>query len=124
LILGFKQEMRVFRNGDTWELQGALTRLLDVALIASGAITASFLTTLAAALSAADTALVAFAIAFALLWFPFVGVYGSWRGRAKRQLAAMLVVAWVLAFGCALDWHSCCISRSRLRHCGSSPGPA
>jgi Undecaprenyl-phosphate glucose phosphotransferase len=94
--------MRVFRNGDTWELQGALTRLLDVALIASGAVAASLFVTQTVTLSAAHIALVAFAAAFALMWFPFVGVYASWRGRAKRQLTVMAIVAWCLAAGSAL----------------------
>jgi Undecaprenyl-phosphate glucose phosphotransferase len=100
--VGFGYAMRVFRNGDTWELQGALTRLLDVALIGSGAIAASLSITRVATLSAAHIALVAFAAAAALLWFPFVGVYGSWRGRAKRHLAAMVVIGWLLALGSAV----------------------
>jgi Undecaprenyl-phosphate glucose phosphotransferase len=94
--------MRVFRNGDTWELQGALTRLLDVVLISSGAIAASLSVTHVATLSAAHITLVAFATAFALLWFPFVGVYESWRGRAKCRLAAMVIIAWFLALGSAV----------------------
>jgi Undecaprenyl-phosphate glucose phosphotransferase len=100
--LGFKYAMRVFRNGDTWELRGALTRLLDVGLIASGAVAASLCVTHAVTLSASHIALVAFAAAFSLMWFPFVGVYESWRGRAKRHLAAMMVVAWCLASGSAV----------------------
>jgi FlaA1/EpsC-like NDP-sugar epimerase len=99
---GFDYAMKIFRNGDTWELQGALTRLLDVALIGSGAIATSLWVTRGATLSASHVALVAFASASALLWFPFVGVYGSWRGRAKRHLAAMVITGWLLALGSAV----------------------
>jgi Undecaprenyl-phosphate glucose phosphotransferase len=94
--------MRIFRNGDTWELQGFMARLTDIALISAGALIAWHSIKQVEAFSTANTALLAFVVAFALMWFPFVGVYGSWRGRAKRGLAAVLVIAWVLTLGSAL----------------------
>jgi Undecaprenyl-phosphate glucose phosphotransferase len=99
---GIEHVMRVFRNGDTWDAHGALARLADVALIATGATGTSLAVSRAAPLSAFHIALVAFATAFALLWFPFVGVYESWRGRAKRHLATTVITAWFLALGSAV----------------------
>jgi Undecaprenyl-phosphate glucose phosphotransferase len=94
--------MRVFRYGDTWDLQGALARIADVAVIATSAVLAWHMTTRVTVFSAANMALIAFAVAFALMWFPFIGVYESWRGRAKRPLAGKLIIAWVLTLGSAL----------------------
>jgi Undecaprenyl-phosphate glucose phosphotransferase len=47
-------------------------------------------------------AFVAFAAAFSLALFPGFGVYQSWRGRSKLQLACQVSLGWLVVQGCAL----------------------
>ncbi|MFM0080497.1 undecaprenyl-phosphate glucose phosphotransferase [Paraburkholderia sediminicola] len=94
-----------------------VVRVLDVVWIVACARIASLLRFDELAPQAADTALVTFAAAFALVVFPVFGIYQSWRGRSILRLTAQVALAWVvvqifvlvLLFG----WHSTdSISRS------------
>jgi Undecaprenyl-phosphate glucose phosphotransferase len=90
------------RSGASLEFQGASARLLDATLIVSDAVAASFWHPSGAAHPSTDAAFVASSVAFALLLFPLFGVYRSWRGRSKWQLAGHISLAWIVAQACAL----------------------
>ncbi|WP_144160068.1 undecaprenyl-phosphate glucose phosphotransferase [Paraburkholderia sp. BCC1885] len=88
--------IRQWGGRDSLELEKVLARLLDILLIASGAVAASFFPFVHVTHSIAEGAFVAFAVAFAVVLFPAFGVYGSWRGRSKIGLASRLSLAWIL----------------------------
>ncbi|MBP0589679.1 undecaprenyl-phosphate glucose phosphotransferase [Paraburkholderia sp. LEh10] len=83
-------------------ITGLLARLLDVALIVTGAIVASQIRFDDASQRGFYLAFVAFAAAFSLAIFPALGVYESWRGRSKRVLAGQLALGWLVVQACAL----------------------
>jgi Undecaprenyl-phosphate glucose phosphotransferase len=84
------------------DLQGLLARLFDVAMIVGGAAVASQIRFEYIEAHAFTVAFVAFAAAFSLALFPGFGVYQSWRGRSKIQLACQISLAWLVVQGCAL----------------------
>jgi Undecaprenyl-phosphate glucose phosphotransferase len=77
-------------------------RLLDVALVVSGAGIAFHIPLDDIAQRSFCDAFVAFAAAFALALFPAFGVYQSWRGRSKMGLAGQVSLAWLTVQTCAL----------------------
>jgi putative colanic acid biosysnthesis UDP-glucose lipid carrier transferase len=78
-------------------MYGILSRLGDVLLIALGAVLA-YAMRYDGALDMSDTArfLVVQMCLLALLVFPSLGIYRSWRGQALRRLVARIVVAWAV----------------------------
>ncbi|BAN23922.1 undecaprenyl-phosphate glucose phosphotransferase [Caballeronia insecticola] len=84
------------------DLQGLLARLFDVVMIVGGAAVASQIRFEYIEAHAYSIAFVAFAAAFSLALFPGFGVYQSWRGRSKLQLACQVSLGWLVVQGCAL----------------------
>jgi Undecaprenyl-phosphate glucose phosphotransferase len=84
------------------DLQGLLARLFDVIVIVGGAAVASQIRFEYIEAHAYSVAFVAFAAAFSLALFPGFGVYQSWRGRSKLQLACQVSLGWLVVQGCAL----------------------
>ncbi|HEV3106730.1 MAG TPA: undecaprenyl-phosphate glucose phosphotransferase [Trinickia sp.] len=84
------------------ELQGLIARLCDVALIISSAALASQIRFADWGQGGFRDAFVLLTAAFALVLFPFFGVYESWRGRSKWVLAGQVAVAWFVVQTCAL----------------------
>ena len=84
------------------DLQGLLARLFDVLMIVGGAAVASQIRFEYIEAHTYSLAFVAFAAAFSLALFPSFGVYQSWRGRSKLQLACQVSLGWLVVQGCAL----------------------
>ncbi|SAK74449.1 sugar transferase [Caballeronia pedi] len=84
------------------DLQGLLARLFDVLMIVGGAAVASQIRFEYIEAHTYSMAFVAFAAAFSLALFPGFGVYQSWRGRSKLQLACQVSLGWLVVQGCAL----------------------
>ncbi|GJH09299.1 undecaprenyl-phosphate glucose phosphotransferase [Caballeronia novacaledonica] len=84
------------------DLQGLLARLFDVVMIVGGAAVASQIRFEYIEAHTYSMAFVAFAAAFSLALFPGFGVYQSWRGRSKLQLACQVSLGWLVVQGCAL----------------------
>jgi Undecaprenyl-phosphate glucose phosphotransferase len=84
------------------DLQGLLARLFDVAMIVGGAAVASQIRFEYIETHTFTVAFVAFAAALSLAIFPGFGIYQSWRGRSKLQLACQISLAWLVVQGCAL----------------------
>lgn len=84
------------------DLQGLLARLFDVLMIVGGAAVASQIRFEYIEAHTYSVAFVAFAAAFSLALFPGFGVYQSWRGRSKLQLACQVSLGWLVVQGCAL----------------------
>jgi Undecaprenyl-phosphate glucose phosphotransferase len=84
------------------DLQGLLARLFDVVMIVGGAAVASQIRFEYIEAHTYSVAFVAFAAAFSLALFPGFGVYQSWRGRSKLQLACQVSLGWLVVQGCAL----------------------
>jgi Undecaprenyl-phosphate glucose phosphotransferase len=84
------------------DLQGLLARLFDVCVIVGGAAVASQIRFDYIEAHTYTVAFVAFAAAFSLALFPGFGVYQSWRGRSKLQLACQVSIGWLVVQGCAL----------------------
>ncbi|SAL00625.1 sugar transferase [Caballeronia calidae] len=84
------------------DLQGLLARLFDVLMIVGGAAVASQIRFEYIEAHSYSMAFVAFAAAFSLALFPGFGVYQSWRGRSKLQLACQVSLGWLVVQGCAL----------------------
>ena len=72
------------------EPQGLLVRMLDVALIVGGALTASRIRFENVAESHIDGLFVALATILAMALFPVFGIYQSWRGRSMFGLAGQV----------------------------------
>ncbi len=83
-------------------IQGLLARLLDAALIGSGALLASQIRYQDAVVNPMNSAFIAFAIAFALAAFPVFGLYESWRGRSLPALVGKTALAWIVVQVCGL----------------------
>jgi Undecaprenyl-phosphate glucose phosphotransferase len=83
-------------------LQGLVARMLDIALIVGGAITAAQIRYDDLLQHHTDAAFVAFASALAISLFPVFGIYQSWRGRSMLRLAGQISLAWVVVQACAL----------------------
>jgi len=79
-----------------------LARLFDVVMIVGGAAVASQIRFEYIEAHTYSMAFVAFAAAFSLALFPGFGVYQSWRGRSKLQLACQVSLGWLVVQGCAL----------------------
>lgn len=84
------------------DLQGLLARVFDVLMIVGGAAVASQIRFEYIEAHTYSVAFVAFAAAFSLALFPGFGVYQSWRGRSKLQLACQVSLGWLVVQGCAL----------------------
>jgi Undecaprenyl-phosphate glucose phosphotransferase len=84
------------------DLQGLLARLCDVALIITSAAIASQIRFADWGQGGFRDAFVLLTAAFALVLFPFFGVYESWRGRSKGVLAGQVALAWIVVQACAL----------------------
>lgn len=84
------------------KFQDLLARVFDVALVLAGAAVASQIRFDYLAQSGFYWALVMFCAAFALAIFPAFGVYESWRGRSKLQLAGQVSLAWLMVQASAL----------------------
>ncbi len=94
------------------ELQSLMARIFDAAMMVAGAALAAQIRFDAIAqdgLFASFAVLVAFSVACSQALFPAFGVYESWRGRAKSNLAGQLAIAWLIVQGCGLvlmfAWH-------------------
>jgi Undecaprenyl-phosphate glucose phosphotransferase len=85
-----------------FEFEGLLARLFDVVVIVGGAAVASQIRFQYIEAHTWSVAFVAFAAAFSLALFPGFGVYQSWRGRSKLQLACQVSLGWLVVQGCAL----------------------
>ena len=83
-------------------LESLIARLLDVMLTVSGALVASQVRFDDLANGRTDSAFVAFAAAFTLVFFPVFGVYDSWRGRAMLRMVGQISLAWLIVQGCGL----------------------
>ncbi|SAK70677.1 sugar transferase [Caballeronia hypogeia] len=84
------------------DFEGLLARLFDVCVIVGGAAVASQIRFEYIEAHTWSVAFVAFAAAFSLALFPGFGVYQSWRGRSKLQLACQVSLGWLVVQGCAL----------------------
>ena len=84
------------------DLQGLLARLFDVVMIVGGAVVVSQIRFEYIEAHTYSVAFVAFAAAFSLALFSGFGVYQSWRGRSKLQLACQVSLGWLVVQGCAL----------------------
>jgi Undecaprenyl-phosphate glucose phosphotransferase len=83
-------------------LQGIFARVADIALIVAGALLAAQFRYLDAYEGRFDGALVTFAIAFALVFFPTFGVYEAWRGRSMRGPIGKISFAWIVVQACGI----------------------
>ncbi|OAJ53138.1 undecaprenyl-phosphate glucose phosphotransferase [Paraburkholderia ginsengiterrae] len=84
------------------DMESVLARMLDVMLIALGAVLASLRFAPDTGHSILEVAFVAFDMVFAVLLLPWFGVYDSWRGRSKLRLGVNLVLGWVVVQVCGL----------------------
>jgi Undecaprenyl-phosphate glucose phosphotransferase len=84
------------------DLQSFLARIVDVALIITGAAVASQIRFDEWEPSGFFAVFVIFSAAFALVLFPIFGVYESWRGRSKLVLAGQVSLAFLIVQACAM----------------------
>ena len=84
------------------DLQSFLARIVDVALIITGAAVASQIRFEDWERSGFYAAFVIFSAAFALVLFPVFGVYESWRGRSKLVLAGQVSLAFLVVQAAAM----------------------
>ncbi|WP_311734766.1 MULTISPECIES: undecaprenyl-phosphate glucose phosphotransferase [unclassified Paraburkholderia] len=79
-----------------------LARPLDVVSIALGAALASLFFKPDVAQRTLESALVMFDMALAILLLPWLGAYGSWRGRLKWRPVFNVVLGWLVVQACGL----------------------